>query len=77
VPASDLRCRTLTFFGKNCADNIALCASESNDEEVLAAARLSGVESFIAAIRWVRHAHVRGRPQLSGGQKQAIGLGAC
>ena len=35
------------FFGK-LRDNIALGKPEASDEEVLQAARLSGVESFIA-----------------------------
>jgi len=62
------------FFGK-LRDNIALGKPEATDEEILAAARLSGVESFIA-----RHPMGYDMPiseggrSLSGGQKQAIGL---
>lgn len=62
------------FFGK-LRDNITLGRIAATDEEVLAAARLAGVESFIAG-------HPQGYDMpiaeqgrsLSGGQKQAIGL---
>ncbi|MEX2129095.1 MAG: type I secretion system permease/ATPase [Xanthobacteraceae bacterium] len=62
------------FFGK-LRDNITLGRTAASDEEVLAAARLSGVEAFIAG-------HPQGYDMpiaeqgrsLSGGQKQAIGL---
>jgi ATP-binding cassette subfamily C protein LapB len=62
------------FFGK-LRDNITLGRTAASDEEVLAAARLSGVEGFIAG-------HPQGYDMpiaeqgrsLSGGQKQAIGL---
>src|SRR5690606_13827916 len=56
-------------------DNITLGRTAATDEEVIAAARLAGVESFIAG-------HPQGYDMpiaeqgrsLSGGQKQAIGL---
>ena len=62
------------FFGK-LRDNITLGRISATDEEVIAAARLAGVESFIAG-------HPQGYDMpiaeqgrsLSGGQKQAIGL---
>ena len=62
------------FFGK-LRDNITLGRTAATDEEVIAAARLAGVESFIAG-------HPQGYDMpiaeqgrsLSGGQKQAIGL---
>jgi ATP-binding cassette subfamily C protein LapB len=62
------------FFGK-LRDNITLGRTSASDEEVLAAARLAGVETFIAG-------HPQGYDMpiaeqgrsLSGGQKQAIGL---
>ena len=62
------------FFGK-LRENITLGRTAASDEEVLAAARLAGVESFIAG-------HPQGYDMpiaeqgrsLSGGQKQAIGL---
>jgi ATP-binding cassette subfamily C protein LapB len=62
------------FFGK-LRDNIALGKPEATDEEVLAAARLSGVESFIAGhpMGYDMPISESGR-SLSGGQKQAIGL---
>jgi ATP-binding cassette subfamily C protein LapB len=62
------------FYGK-LRDNIALGKPSATDEEILAAARLAGVESFIAS-----HPHgyemmiAEGGRSLSGGQKQAIGL---
>jgi ATP-binding cassette subfamily C protein LapB len=62
------------FFGK-LRDNITLGRTAASDEEVIAAARLAGVETFIAG-------HPQGYDMpiaeqgrsLSGGQKQAIGL---
>ena len=62
------------FFGK-LRDNITIGKTAASDEEVIAAARLAGVESFIAG-------HPQGYDMpiaeqgrsLSGGQKQAIGL---
>jgi ATP-binding cassette subfamily C protein LapB len=62
------------FYGK-LRDNITLGKTSATDEEVIAAARLAGVESFIAG-------HPQGYDMpiaeqgrsLSGGQKQAIGL---
>src|SRR5437763_3119121 len=62
------------FFGK-LRDNIALGKPEASDEEVLAAARLSGVESFIAGHPLGYNMPIaEGGRSLSGGQKQAIGL---
>ena len=62
------------FFGK-LRDNIALGKPEATDEEVLAAARLSGVESFIAGHPMGYELPIsEGGRSLSGGQKQAIGL---
>ncbi|MBR1249997.1 type I secretion system permease/ATPase [Bradyrhizobium sp. AUGA SZCCT0169] len=62
------------FFGK-LRDNIALGRPEATDEEVLAAARLSGVESFIAGHPMGYDMPIsEGGRSLSGGQKQAIGL---
>jgi ATP-binding cassette subfamily C protein LapB len=62
------------FFGK-LRDNIALGKPESTDEEVLVAARLSGVESFIAGHPMGYDMPIsEGGRSLSGGQKQAIGL---
>jgi len=62
------------FFGK-LRDNIALGKPEASDEEVLAAARLSGVESFIAGHPMGYDMPIsEGGRSLSGGQKQAIGL---
>jgi ATP-binding cassette subfamily C protein LapB len=62
------------FFGK-LRDNIALGKPEASDEEVLAAARLAGVETFIAGhpLGYDMPLSEGGR-SLSGGQKQAIGL---
>jgi ATP-binding cassette subfamily C protein LapB len=62
------------FFGK-LRDNLALGKPAATDEEILAAAQLAGVESFVA-----NHPHgyemlvAEGGRSLSGGQKQAIGL---
>lgn len=62
------------FFGK-LRDNIALGKPEATDEEVLNAARLSGVESFIAGHPMGYDMPIsEGGRSLSGGQKQAIGL---
>ena len=62
------------FFGK-LRDNIALGKPEASDEEVLQAARLSGVESFIAGHPMGYDMPIsEGGRSLSGGQKQAIGL---
>jgi ATP-binding cassette subfamily C protein LapB len=62
------------FFGK-LRDNIALGKPEATDEEILAAARLSGVESFIAGHPMGYDMSIsEGGRSLSGGQKQAIGL---
>ncbi len=62
------------FFGK-LRDNIALGKPDATDEEVLAAARLSGVESFIAGHPLGYDMPIaEGGRSLSGGQKQAIGL---
>lgn len=62
------------FFGK-LRDNIALGKPDASDEEVLAAARLSGVETFIAGHPMGYDMPIsEGGRSLSGGQKQAIGL---
>jgi ATP-binding cassette subfamily C protein LapB len=62
------------FFGK-LRDNIALGKPEATDEEILAAARLSGVETFIAGHPLGYDMMIsEGGRSLSGGQKQAIGL---
>jgi ATP-binding cassette subfamily C protein LapB len=62
------------FFGK-LRDNIALGKPEATDEEILDAARLSGVESFIAGHPMGYDMPIsEGGRSLSGGQKQAIGL---
>ncbi len=62
------------FFGK-LRDNIALGKPEATDEEVLAAARLAGVENFIAGHPMGYDMPIsEGGRSLSGGQKQAIGL---
>jgi ATP-binding cassette subfamily C protein LapB len=62
------------FFGK-LRDNIALGKPDATDEEVIAAARLSGVESFIAGHPLGYNMPIaEGGRSLSGGQKQAIGL---
>ena len=62
------------FFGK-LRDNIALGKPEATDEEVLHAARLSGVETFIAGHPMGYDMPIaEGGRSLSGGQKQAIGL---
>jgi ATP-binding cassette subfamily C protein LapB len=62
------------FFGK-LRDNIALGRPEASDDEVLEAARLSGVETFIAGHpQGYDMAIAEAGSSLSGGQKQAIGL---
>lgn len=62
------------FFGK-LRDNIALGKPEATDEEILEAARLSGVEGFIAGHPMGYDMPIsEGGRSLSGGQKQAIGL---
>lgn len=65
---------TELFFGK-LRDNITLGKPNATDEEVLAAARLAGVERFIAGHPLGYDMPVaEGGRSLSGGQKQAIGL---
>jgi ATP-binding cassette subfamily C protein LapB len=62
------------FYGK-LRDNITFGRPASTDEEVIAAARLSGVESFIAGHPLGYEMPIaEGGSSLSGGQKQAIGL---
>jgi ATP-binding cassette subfamily C protein LapB len=62
------------FFGK-LRDNIALGKPAATDAEVLEAARLSGVEGFIAGHPLGYDMPIaEGGRSLSGGQKQAIGL---
>src|SRR4029079_1533742 len=62
------------FFGK-LRDNIALGKPAATDEEILEAARLSGVESFIAGHPMGYDMLIsEGGRSLSGGQKQSIGL---
>jgi ATP-binding cassette subfamily C protein LapB len=62
------------FFGK-IRDNIALGKPTATDEEIIAAARLAGVESFIAGHPLGYDMPIaEGGRSLSGGQKQAIGL---
>jgi ATP-binding cassette subfamily C protein LapB len=62
------------FFGK-LRDNIALGKTDATDAEVLEAARLAGVEAFIAGHPLGYEMPVaEGGRSLSGGQKQAIGL---
>jgi ATP-binding cassette subfamily C protein LapB len=62
------------FFGK-LRDNIALGKTNATDEEVIEAARLAGVEGFIAAHPLGYEMPIaEGGRSLSGGQKQAIGL---
>ena len=62
------------FFG-NVRDNISLGLQSATDEEVLAAARIAGVEDFIAATPLGYDlAIAEGGRSLSGGQKQAIAL---
>jgi ATP-binding cassette, subfamily C, bacterial LapB len=62
------------FFGK-LRDNITLGYPAASDEEVLTAARLAGVESFVAGHPMGYDMPIsEGGRSLSGGQKQAIGL---
>src|SRR5204863_8992183 len=62
------------FFGK-LRDNITLGKPNASDDEVLAAARLAGVERFIAGHPLGYDMPIaEGGRSLSGGQKQAIGL---
>jgi ATP-binding cassette subfamily C protein LapB len=62
------------FFGK-ILDNIAFGKPNATDEEILNAARLAGVESFIAGHPLGYDMPIaEGGRSLSGGQKQAIGL---
>jgi ATP-binding cassette, subfamily C, bacterial LapB len=62
------------FLGK-LRENITLGRPNATDEEVLAAARLAGVESFIANHPQGYDMPIsEGGRSLSGGQKQAIGL---
>jgi ATP-binding cassette subfamily C protein LapB len=62
------------FFGK-LRDNITLGKPSATDEEVIEAARLSGVEQFIAGHPLGYDMPIaEGGRSLSGGQKQAIGL---
>jgi ATP-binding cassette subfamily C protein LapB len=62
------------FFGK-LRDNIALGNPAATDAEILEAARLSGVEGFIAGHPLGYDMPIaEGGRSLSGGQKQAIGL---
>jgi ATP-binding cassette subfamily C protein LapB len=62
------------FLGK-LRDNIALGRPSASDEDILAAARLAGVESFIAGHPQGYDMPIsEGGRSLSGGQKQAIGL---
>ncbi|WP_139020743.1 type I secretion system permease/ATPase [Bradyrhizobium sp. ORS 285] len=62
------------FYGK-LRDNITLGRPAATDEEVLEAARLAGVESFIAGHpQGYEMMIAEGGRSLSGGQKQAIGL---
>lgn len=62
------------FFGK-IRDNIAFGKPNATDEEILEAARLAGVENFIAGHPLGYDMPIaEGGRSLSGGQKQAIGL---
>ena len=62
------------FYGK-IRDNIAFGKPSATDEEILAAARLAGVETFIAGHPLGYDMPIaEGGRSLSGGQKQAIGL---
>jgi len=65
---------TELFFGK-LRDNIALGKPTATDQEIIAASRLAGVESFIAGHpQGYDMLIAEGGRSLSGGQKQAIGL---
>jgi ATP-binding cassette subfamily C protein LapB len=62
------------FYGK-LRDNITFGKPAATDDEVVAAARLSGVEAFIAGHPLGYEMPIaEGGSSLSGGQKQAIGL---
>lgn len=62
------------FYGK-LRDNITLGRTDASDEDVLEAARLAGVETFIAGHPQGYDMMIaEGGRSLSGGQKQAIGL---
>jgi ATP-binding cassette subfamily C protein LapB len=62
------------FLGK-LRDNITLGRPSASDEDVLAAARLAGVETFMAGHPLGYDMPIsEGGRSLSGGQKQAIGL---
>jgi ATP-binding cassette subfamily C protein LapB len=62
------------FFGK-LRENITIGKPDATDDEVIAAARLAGVESFIAGHPLGYEMPIaEGGRSLSGGQKQAIGL---
>jgi ATP-binding cassette subfamily C protein LapB len=62
------------FYGK-LRDNITIGRPTASDAEVIAAARLSGLESFIAGHPLGYEMPIaEGGRSLSGGQKQAIGL---
>jgi len=62
------------FYGK-LRDNITFGRPAASDDEVVAAAQLSGVESFIAGHPLGYEMPIaEGGSSLSGGQKQAIGL---
>jgi ATP-binding cassette subfamily C protein LapB len=62
------------FYGK-LRDNITFGKPSASDQEVVAAAQLSGVESFIAGHPLGYEMPIaEGGSSLSGGQKQAIGL---
>jgi ATP-binding cassette subfamily C protein LapB len=62
------------FFG-TLRDNIAFGKPEATDDEVIAAARLAGVEKFVAGHPLGYDMPIaEGGANLSGGQKQAVGL---
>ena len=62
------------FYGK-IRDNIAFGKPNATDDEIIAAARLAGVENFIAGHPLGYDMPIaEGGRSLSGGQKQAIGL---
>jgi ATP-binding cassette subfamily C protein LapB len=62
------------FFGK-LRDNIALGKPNASDAEILAAAKLAGVDAFVAGHPLGYDMPIsEGGRSLSGGQKQAIGL---
>ena len=72
---SDLCCRIPTCSSARFRDNIAFGKPNATDEEILAAARLAGVENFIAGHPLGYDMPIaEGGRSLSGGQKQAIGL---